>query len=56
MRDVPEFHPRLSLADGLARVLEAMEREKRIPDSDLEDWEDRLIAAQRAVGELKLSK
>lgn len=54
MRDVPEFRPRLSLQEGLARVLEAMEREKRIPDSDLETWEDQLIAAQRRVGELKL--
>ena len=50
MRDVPEFQPRLSLHDGLARVLAAMEREKRIPNSDAEDWEDRLIAAQRAAG------
>jgi nucleoside-diphosphate-sugar epimerase len=56
MRDVPEFHPRLSLQDGLARVFEAMEREKRIPDSDREDWEDRLIAAQRAVGKTILAK
>lgn len=56
MRDVPEFRPRIALQDGLARVLEAMEREKRIPDSDREDWEDRLIAAQKAVGELKLGK
>ncbi|MFC1453794.1 NAD-dependent epimerase/dehydratase family protein [Verrucomicrobiota bacterium] len=56
MRDVPEFQPRISLQDGLARVLEAMERENRIPDSDLETWEDRLIAAQKAVGELKLGK
>lgn len=56
MRDVPEFRPRISLQDGLARVLEAMEREKRIPDSDREDWEDRLIAAQRSVGKLKLGK
>ena len=54
MRDVPEFQPRVSLEDGLTRVLDAMEREKRIPDSDREDWEDRLIAAQRGVGELKL--
>ena len=56
MRDVPEFRPRISLEEGLACVLDAMERERRIPDSDLEDWEDRLIAAQRAVGELKLGK
>jgi nucleoside-diphosphate-sugar epimerase len=55
MRDVPEFQPRISLEDGLARVLEAMVREQRVPDSDREDWEDHLIAAQRAVGELRLS-
>jgi len=55
MRDVPEFRPRLSLEESMARVYEAMQRENRIPDSDKEDWEDRLIAAQRKVGELKLS-
>ena len=49
MRDVPEFAPRISLEEGLARVYEAMRRENRIPDSDKEDWEDRLIAAQRRV-------
>ncbi len=55
MRDVPEFRPRISLEEGLGRVLEAMDREGRVPDSDKEDWEDRLIAAQRKVGELRLS-
>lgn len=55
MRDVPEFRPRISLKEGISRVLEAMEREGRVPDSDKEDWEDRLIAAQRKVGELKLA-
>jgi nucleoside-diphosphate-sugar epimerase len=54
MRDVPEFRPKISLKEGITRVLEAMEKEGRIPDSDKEDWEDRLIAAQRKVGELKL--
>jgi len=54
-RDVPEFRPRISLEDGLSRVFERMACEKRIPDSDKEDWEDRLIAAQRQVGELRLS-
>lgn len=48
-RDVPEFQPRISLAEGMARVLEAMEREARIPDSDALTWEDRIIAAQRRV-------
>ena len=54
-RDVPEFRPRISLEDGLSRVFERMTIENRIPDSDKEDWEDRLIAAQRQVGELRLS-
>lgn len=53
MRDVPEFRPRLSLAEGLASVLEAMDR-RGIPDSDATDWEDGLIAAQRQVGEIAL--
>lgn len=50
MRDVPEFRPRLSLAEGLARVYEAMLRDNRIPESREGDWEDRLIAAQNKVG------
>lgn len=54
MRDVPEFRPRVALEEALAQVLEAMEREGRIPDSDESDWEDQLIAAQRRVGELEL--
>ncbi len=55
MRDVPEFRPRISLKEGIGRVLEAMERAGRIPDSDQETWEDRLIDAQRKVGKLALS-
>lgn len=47
-RDVPEFRPEVSLADGMRQVLEALDREGRIPDSDGETWEDRLIQAQRA--------
>ena len=53
LRDVPEFRPRIALEDGMARVLEAMDREGRVPDSSKDDWEDRLIAAQRQVGEEK---
>ena len=56
MRDVPEFRPRVTLRDGLARVLETMKRKKSIPDSDTETWEDRLIQAQRTVGTLNLSE
>jgi len=49
MRDVPEFRPQVSLEEAIRRVYQAMQREGRIPDSDAEDWEDRLIAAQRSV-------
>lgn len=55
MRDVPEFRPRISLEEALSRMYDAMTKQGRIPDSDKEDWEDRLIAAQRRIGELKLS-
>lgn len=54
-RDVPEFHPQVSLEDGMTRVLEAMDSEGRVPNSDDTDWEDRLIAAQRRVREVTLS-
>ncbi len=48
-RDVPEFQPAVSLADGLRQAIEAMDREGRVPNSDDLNWEDRLIAAQRRV-------
>ena len=48
-RDVPEFQPRISLAEGMAQVIEAMDRDRRIPDSDGLEWEDHIIAAQRQV-------
>lgn len=48
-RDVPEFRPVVSLEEGMQQVIDAMDRAGRIPNSDLEDWEDRIIAAQRQV-------
>jgi nucleoside-diphosphate-sugar epimerase len=48
-RDVPEFCPVVSLEEGMQQVIEAMDRAGRIPNSDLEDWEDRILAAQRQV-------
>jgi len=48
-RDVPEFRPRVSLAEGMAQVFEAMERGGRIPDSDAIRWEDDLIARQKSI-------
>lgn len=46
-RDVPEFRPRISLEEGIQRVLAALDRQCRIPDSDSIEWEDRLIRAHR---------
>ena len=48
-RDVPEFRPVVSLERGMREVIDAMDRAGRIPDADLEDWEDRIIAAQRRI-------
>lgn len=46
-RDVPEFQPEISLEDGMRQVFDQMEQELRVPDSDLETWEDEIIAAQK---------
>jgi nucleoside-diphosphate-sugar epimerase len=48
-RDVTEFRPVVSLAEGMRRVIEALDRDGRIPNSDASDWEDRIITAQRKV-------
>ena len=48
-RDVPEFHPRVSLEQGMSQVFEVMEREGRIPNSDELQWEDEIIEKQRQV-------
>jgi hypothetical protein len=53
-RDVPGYHPVVSLEEGMTRVLEAMDREGRVPAAEANGWEDRLIAAQRAVRNTKL--
>jgi len=53
-RAVPEFEPSISLKDGLGQVIDAMDADGRIPDSDEIAWEDRLIKAQQAVGKLQL--
>jgi nucleoside-diphosphate-sugar epimerase len=42
-RDVPEFHPQISLEQGMTQVFEVMERERRIPNSDEVKWEDEII-------------
>ena len=43
-REVPGFRPEISLSDGMARVIAAMDRQGRIPDSDRLGWEDEIIA------------
>ncbi|MCX5661961.1 MAG: NAD-dependent epimerase/dehydratase family protein [Planctomycetota bacterium] len=48
-RDVPEFQPRIGMEQGIAMVLEAMDRGGRVPTSDGVVWEDKLIERQRRV-------
>lgn len=48
-RDVPDFHPQISLEQGMRQVFEVMEREGRIPDSDEFKWEDEIIERYRRV-------
>jgi len=48
-RDVPEFHPQVSLEQGMAQVFEAMEHERRIPNSDELKWEDEIIERQKRI-------
>ena len=55
-RDVPEFRPKVSLEEGLSRVYESMKKRNRITDSGRSDWEDRLIAEQRKVGQAAVSQ
>jgi nucleoside-diphosphate-sugar epimerase len=48
-RDVPEFRPVVTLEQGMTQVLDAMDREGRVPEAGRSTWEDELIAAQRRV-------
>ncbi len=48
-RDVPEFHPQISLEQGMTQVFEVMEREGRIPNSDGLKWEDEIIEKYRRL-------
>jgi nucleoside-diphosphate-sugar epimerase len=42
-RDVPEFQPTISLEEGMTQVIEEMDRDDRVPDSDETSWEDAII-------------
>lgn len=46
-RDVPEFVPSVSLEEGMRQVIGQMDQEGKIPNSDLEKWEDRIIDTHR---------
>jgi len=49
-RHVPEFQPRVTLETGLAQVIEALDREGRIPAVETNTWEDKIVAwAKRGV-------
>jgi len=48
-RDVPEFQPSISLEEGMTEVLQVMEVEGRIPDSDLLSWEDEIIERVKGI-------
>ena len=45
--DVPEFQPRVSLEEGMQKVLDIMDRDNRIPNSNKLNWEDRIIKKYR---------
>ena len=53
-RDIPEFRPKISLKEGMTRVLEALDRAGRIPDSDTMRWEDDLIAMALAIRDYRI--
>ena len=48
-RDVPEFAPAVSLAEGIDRVFGAMQADGRVPPSEPGGWEDQIIARVRTM-------
>jgi hypothetical protein len=46
-RDVPEFQPTVSLEEGMRQVFEQMEVDGKIPNADLETWEDQIIGSYK---------
>ena len=49
LTDVPEFAPRISLAEGIKQVYAAMKAEDRIPPSPKGGWEDQIIDRVRKL-------
>ncbi|NLD87141.1 MAG: NAD-dependent epimerase/dehydratase family protein [Clostridiales bacterium] len=52
-RDIPEFRPKISLKEGMTMVLDSMERDGRIPNSDDIRWEDDLIELSMKLRDYK---
>lgn len=48
-RDIPEFHPRIGLVEGMAMALEFIERHGEIPNSDDYPYEDEIIRRQKSI-------
>ena len=55
-RDIPEFRPKISLKDGMTSVLESLDANGRIPNSDELPWEDALIAQVLALKNFKITE
>lgn len=49
MRDVPEFHPVISLEVSLERIIESADCAGRIPSVSANNWEDQIIATLRTI-------
>ena len=49
MHDVPAFQPRVTLEEGMAQVIAAMDRDGRIPNADEIAWEGDIVTRQQAV-------
>ena len=48
-RDLPDFAATITLEQGMAQVIAAMDKSGMIPDSDGASWEDEIIAAQKGA-------
>ena len=48
-RDLPDFAAAISLEQGMAQVIAAMDKTGMIPNSDDSSWEDEIIAAQKGA-------
>lgn len=55
-RDIPEFRPKIGLREGMTSVLEALDREGRIPNSDDIRWEDELIERSLALRSYRITE